>query len=286
MTQPWRCLSRSGSIRWRRRRRWRRSLSLLMLGGVGVNSALAAGIAVDPSAAPHLSFNAGELAVLAIAVVLFLVAVIWTVFVAGVWAARTRRQRQREFALDLAMNNISQGLCMFDADAKIVLCNRSCINMYGLSPAVVKPGCTLLELLRHRQDVGLLTENPEQYAHDILAGVAKGQTTTWLIETRSGRFIHALNHPIPGGGWVTTHEDVTNRRIAELALEAARAEAERAKSEAQLAHQRLRDAFDAVPEGLVLFDADDRLVMWNRRYAEMYPATNNITAGTQFEDVL
>ena len=72
--------------------------------------------------------------------------------------------------------------------------------MYGLSPAVVKPGCTLLELLRHRQDVGLLTENPEQYAHDILAGVAKGQTTTWLIETRSGRFIHALNHPIPGGG--------------------------------------------------------------------------------------
>ena len=64
MTQPWRCLSRSGSTRWRR---WRRSLSLLMLGGVGVNSALAAGIAVDPSAAPHLSFNAGELAVLAIA---------------------------------------------------------------------------------------------------------------------------------------------------------------------------------------------------------------------------
>ena len=126
MTQPRRCLSRSGSTRWRR---WRRSLSLLMLGGVGVNSALAAGIAVDPSAALHLSFNAGELAVLAIAVVLFLVAVIWTVFVAGVWAARTRRQRererQREFALDLAMNNISQGLCMFDADAKIVLCNRS-----------------------------------------------------------------------------------------------------------------------------------------------------------------
>jgi PAS domain-containing protein len=256
-----------------------------MLGGVGVNSALAAGIAVDPSAAPHLSFNAGELAVLAIAVVLFLV-----VFVAGVSAARTRRQRererQREFALDLAMNNISQGLCLFDADARIVLCNRPYINMYGLSRAVVKPGCTLLELLRHRRGVGLLTENPEQYARDILAGIAKGQTTTWLIETRSGRFIHALNHPIPGGGWVTTHEDVTNRRIAELALEGARAEAERAKSEAQLAHQRLRDAFDAVPEGLVLFDADDRLVMWNRRYAEMYPATNNITAGTQFEDVL
>ena len=48
----------------------------------------------------------------------------------------------------------------------------------------------------------------------------------------------------------------------------------------------MREAFEAVPEGLVLFDADDRLVMWNRRYAELYPATSNITAGTRFEDVL
>jgi diguanylate cyclase (GGDEF)-like protein/PAS domain S-box-containing protein len=245
---------------------------------------------VNPPVAPHLPFNAGGLAVLAIAVVLFLIAGIWTVFVAGLWTTRARRERererQREFALDLAVNNISQGLCLFDAHAKIVLCNRSYINMYGLSPDVVKPGCTLQELLRHRKEMGLLTEDPEQYARDILDSIAKGETTTWLIETRTGRFVHAINHPIPGGGWVTTHEDVTVRRVAELAVEAARAEAERAKSEALIAHQHLREAFEAVPEGLVLFDADDRLVMWNRRYAEMYPATSNIKAGTRFEDVL
>ena len=245
---------------------------------------------VDPPAVPHLPFNAGGLAVLAIAIVLLLVAGIWTVFVAGIWTTRTRhereRERQREYALDLAINNISQGLCLFDAHAKIVLCNRSYINMYGLSPEVVKPGCTLQELLRHRQEVGLLAEEPEQYARDILDSIAKGKTATWLIETPTGRFVHAINHPIPGGGWVTTHEDVTARRVAELTIEAARVEAERAKSEVQLAHQHLREAFEAVPEGLVLFDADDRLVMWNRRYAELYPATSNITAGTRFEDVL
>jgi len=130
-------------------------LVLLVFGAVGTNSALASSVLVDPPAVPHLPLNAGGLAVLAIASVLFLVAGIWTVFVAGIWTTRTRhereRERQREYALDLAINNISQGLCLFDAHAKIVLCNRSYINMYGLSPEVVKPGCTLQELLRGKR---------------------------------------------------------------------------------------------------------------------------------------
>ena len=53
-----------------------------------------------------------------------------------------------------------------------------------------------------------------------------------------------------GGGWVTTHEEVTQRRLAELAVDAARAEAERAKADLQVAHRRLREAFEAVPEEL------------------------------------
>ncbi len=197
-----------------------------------------------------------------------------------------RTRRQREMQLDLALNSISQGLCMFDAQAKIVFCNRAFIDMYGLSPEVAKPGCTLLELLRHRRDVGVLAEDPEEYASEILDSIAKGKNAPRLFETPDGRFIYAINHPIPGGGWVTTHEEVTQRRLAELAVDAARAEAERAKADLQIAHRRMREAFEAVPEGLALFDADDRLVMWNRRYAEMYPETNNIVAGMRFEDVL
>jgi PAS domain-containing protein len=185
-----------------------------------------------------------------------------------------------------AINNLSQGVCLFDAAARVVACNSAYLDIYNLSPNVVKPGCTLLELLQHRKQVGLLVEDPEQYAHEILESVAKKRITTWIITTRDGRFIHAKNHPIAGGGWVTTHEDITDRRRAELAAEAARAEAESAKADAQAAHRRLLDAFDVVPEGLALFDPDDRLVMWNRRYRELYSATSNIAAGVRFEDIL
>src|SRR5262245_31847253 len=106
------------------------------------------------------------------------------------------------------------------------------------------------------------------------------------METRAGRFIRAKNHPIAGGGWVTTHDDVTDLRRAELATQAARLDSERAQSDAQAAHWRLLDAFDVVPEGLALFDADDRLVLWNKRYAEVYAQTSNIAVGVGFEELL
>ena len=68
------------------------------------------------------------------------------------------------FPLAAIFNNISQGVCLFDASARIVACNASYIDLYGLSRDVVKPGCTLIELLQHRKETGLLIEDPEQYA--------------------------------------------------------------------------------------------------------------------------
>src|SRR6476661_6617313 len=53
----------------------------------------------------------------------------------------TRREQQLEFAI----NNVSQGVCMYDADARLILCNQRYIDMYALSADVVKPGCSLEE---------------------------------------------------------------------------------------------------------------------------------------------
>ncbi|HEY4773819.1 MAG TPA: PAS domain S-box protein, partial [Xanthobacteraceae bacterium] len=67
----------------------------------------------------------------------------------------------------------------------------------------------------------------------------------------------------------------------------ARAKAERAEQEARAAHARLLEAFAAVPEGLVLFDAENRYVLWNRKYAEVYAETAHLLkVGAKFEDVL
>src|ERR1700757_5527637 len=60
-----------------------------------------------------------------------------------------RAAREQNPLLDTALNNMSQGLCMFDAEARLVVCNRRYIEMYGLSTDVAKPGCALRDLLRH-----------------------------------------------------------------------------------------------------------------------------------------
>jgi diguanylate cyclase (GGDEF)-like protein/PAS domain S-box-containing protein len=174
---------------------------------------------------------------------------------------------------------------VFDASTRIVACNDAYLIMYNLSPTIARSGCTLLELIGHRKETGLLIEDPEQYVSAILASVARKRITTWLIETRDGRYIQVKNQPFQDGGWITTHEDITERRRAELAAGAARAEAEQAKAEAQAAHRELLEAFDVVPEGLALFDAEDRLVRWNKRYEEIYPATC-FEAGARFEDLI
>ena len=117
--------------------------------------------------------------------------------------------------IDAALNNITQGLCMFDKDTRIVVFNNRYIEMYGLSREVVKPGCTLRRLIEHRKEVGLFKGDPEQYCEEIVANMRQGKTSIQLIETTDGRSIYAVNQPIANGGWVVTHDDITERRRAE-----------------------------------------------------------------------
>jgi len=111
-----------------------------------------------------------------------------------------------------ALNYMSQGLCMFDASARIVVCNQQYMRMYDLSPDIVKPGCSLRTLIEHRKQTGLFTGDPETYCKEIIDSVAAGQPSKWTIKAGDGRLIHAINQPMPGGGWVSTHEDITEQQ--------------------------------------------------------------------------
>ena len=121
----------------------------------------------------------------------------------------------RNSQLDAALNNMSQGLCMFDGSARIVVCNEAYLRMYSLSPAVVKPGCTLRGLIEHRRDVGLLKGDIDQYVASILAIVAKGKIENHVRVTADGRSINIVHQPMAGGSWVVTHEDISERVRAE-----------------------------------------------------------------------
>jgi methyl-accepting chemotaxis protein len=123
-----------------------------------------------------------------------------------------RRMSEKIRQLRDALNNMSQGLCTFDRSARIVVFNQRYLHMYGLSPDIVKPGLTLRRLIEHRKAVGLFTGDPEQYCKEIRAGIAAGKTSKWLIGASDGRIVHAVNQPMPGGGWVSTHEDVTEQQ--------------------------------------------------------------------------
>ena len=101
---------------------------------------------------------------------------------------------------------------MFDAQGRIVLLNRRYIDMYKLSPQIVQPGCTLRELIQHRKDTGLFSGDVDAYCQKILDGVAQGQSTQFYVQASDGRIVLAKNEPLPGGGWVSTHEDVTEQR--------------------------------------------------------------------------
>jgi methyl-accepting chemotaxis protein len=121
------------------------------------------------------------------------------------------RMHAKVRSLTTALDHMSQGLCMFDAAGRIVVCNQPFLRMYRLSPEVAKPGCTLRALIEHRRQTGLFTGDPAQYCKEILAGIAAGEVSKWTVNASDGRIVHAINVPMPGGGWVSTHEDVTER---------------------------------------------------------------------------
>ncbi len=120
--------------------------------------------------------------------------------------------------LESAINNMSQGLVMFDADERVVICNDFYIEMYGLSREVVKPGCALIDLLRHRVETGDLDLDPEQYRVELLRGLAQGQVTNLIVKMAHGREVMVKNSPLASGGWVAIHEDITDRRRAEAQI--------------------------------------------------------------------
>jgi methyl-accepting chemotaxis protein len=128
-----------------------------------------------------------------------------------------RRARGRKSTLlATAINNMSQGLVMFDAAERLVLCNDRYLELYGLSPDIVKPGSKLIDVIRHRFATGSIDRDPQEYRTEILTAIAQGKTANAIVKTPDGRSISVINRPIAGGGhWVGTHEDVTERLLAD-----------------------------------------------------------------------
>src|SRR5262249_30185003 len=127
--------------------------------------------------------------------------------------------RAQHVRLDAALNSMRQGLLMFDADSRLILYNDRYLKMYGLSPDAAKPGCTLRDLLIARKATGTFKGDPDQYMKTL---VDHGKVETKVVDLPDGRTVSVTNAPVKGGGWVSTHDDVTERRRAERELDQTR----------------------------------------------------------------
>src|SRR6185437_1859603 len=127
----------------------------------------------------------------------------------------TRQIQQNNMRMRVAINNMSQGLCMFDDNERLVVCNQRYKDLYELPDFVVKPGSTLAGLLKFRISNGSFSRDPDQYRHELVSLMKQGKATHTEVKSSSGRVVSVINRPMAGGGWVATHEDITERRDAE-----------------------------------------------------------------------
>jgi diguanylate cyclase (GGDEF)-like protein len=127
----------------------------------------------------------------------------------------SQQHQSEKQRLDTAVNNIPQGLVVYDTQARVTVCNQRYIEMFGLSPDVAKPGCTMRELISHRKQTGSFDGDVDEFCDSIIRNVRLGKVTHQITGAPGGRSILIINQPLDAGGWVATIEDVTERRRAE-----------------------------------------------------------------------
>ncbi len=175
-----------------------------------------------------------------------------------VYAIRDLRQRQRLVAqleqqnvrFHAALSNMCQGLCMFDADENLVIANERYAEMYGLSRDIITPGTPFRKILEARIAMGAYVgSEPERYIRERVAAVRERVSSTKIQTLSDGRVLSISHQPMSDGGWVATHQDITDQR----------------RSEAKIAHMALHDALTDLPNRTLLNERLEQALAYARR---------------------
>ncbi|OAF17236.1 PAS-domain containing protein [Bradyrhizobium neotropicale] len=156
-----------------------------------------------------------------------------------------------------ALANMSHGLIMYDAESRVVVCNERFLRLYNLDADIVKPGVSHSTVIEHWMSRGNLPGMPADEFHDArLEDIRSRKSKSLLVMRYDGRMVQAASRFLPDGGWVTVHEDVTERLRYEEAL--------------RQQNVMLDAALENMAHGLAFYDSDMRLRVCNNTYRKIY----------------
>jgi diguanylate cyclase (GGDEF)-like protein len=138
--------------------------------------------------------------------------------------------REQKLLLDAALENMSQGLCMFDAAGCAILFNERYVQMMETSATVLQGQC-LLDLFKERKAAGEFAGDPDDFFASVMTDIRAGRSSTKIVESKRGRVLRITEQPKQGGGWVATFEDITEWQ----------------KVQAQISHMARHDSLTNLP---------------------------------------
>jgi diguanylate cyclase (GGDEF)-like protein/PAS domain S-box-containing protein len=174
-----------------------------------------------------------------------------------------------------ALDSLPQGLCVFDAEQCVVLFNENFREIYGYSTKILYTGTSIQTLLADLKARGIAKD----LAAEQLTMLSPGQKQRVINEVLDLR-ISIQRTRTADGGWVATYEDITEQELIEQG---------KAQQAAELGHakERLEITINNMPQGVCLFDAEQRIVFANARYGELYRLSpEQIRPGTSLKQVL
>ena len=122
--------------------------------------------------------------------------------------------RQDEL-LNTVLDNLAQGVLMFDADMRLVFFNQRFFDMYGISKDIAKSGCTIRDLVEAGVQVGGFSSDPGEHIANFTERTADGEEFSSVINLDDGRAFTVVNKPLSDGGWLITYQDVTEQQRAQ-----------------------------------------------------------------------
>lgn len=121
-------------------------------------------------------------------------------------------------AFNVMIENLQEGVCMFDAEQRLIVCNRLYAEIYNVPTHLLQPGTLLIDILKQRIKANNFPKiEGDAYIANRMKAVTDAEVKTEIHQLRDGRVISVKHNPVAGGGWVTTHSDIT--KIYELTSE-------------------------------------------------------------------